>query len=582
MPAMGTRRSGGRLGSASGWLSVFALPFAAVGVFMSWLTVRTMWLAYEMRRWREVPAVIESAGLNRRLDSDGSTYKAVAGYRYELNGTAYTGHRVSIHRGSDNIGAFQRRAYEELSRHKDSGEPFRCYVNPDDPADSVLYRAPRWELIGFYAMFGVAFGGAGFGLLIGSARWRRRMKAQASQKARNPDAPWLWNPDWAGGVIKSSSKLEMLALLLFAALWNAIALPIAILTLTDGHPAQERARLFVLIFPLIGAGLAAWAALAVLRYRKYGVSTLRLSKIPGVIGGPLEGVVHVPVRVKPDGGFRVALKCIHRYTTGSGKNRNTREDVLWEDERVMARELLEGGPAGSAIPVLFGIPRDCRPTEADEADDQIVWRLELKAKTAGPDYASRFEVPVFVTRDSSADFRLDESPIERYAAKVEPAQVCRESGVQVRPLPGGMSFYFPPARQKAPAAFMTFFFLIWTGAVAAMYRFHAPRFMTFIFGLTDLAVFWGVLTLWLDRRRVEIAPQGITLSGGILGLGRPRLLRRDEIADVVAVAGMRAGSQSYHNLELRTRAGKSFTIGARIPGKRAADVVAAEIRKAVG
>ncbi len=58
-----------------------------------------------------------------------------------------------------NIGDFQRRTHRELSRYvvknpeqaeRDSERrdqnAFRCYVNPDDPEESVLYRTLRWPM----------------------------------------------------------------------------------------------------------------------------------------------------------------------------------------------------------------------------------------------------------------------------------------------------------------------------------------------------------------------------------------------------------------------------------------------------
>jgi hypothetical protein len=563
-----------------GCLTLLGLPLAGVGLFLLYLTTRTLWFAYEVGQWTETPAIIVGAKLEAHRGKS-TTWEAKATYRYTVAGATYTGTRVAIHTGSDNIGSFQRSAYAELKKYEASGAPFRCYVNPRDPAESILFRDPRWEFILFKGAFGLVFGGVGCGMLAGALWTRRQARAQAAGQASHPAEPWLWNPAWSSGVIKSSGKAEMVVALLFAIFWNAIALPASILALTGGSLRDEPVRLMVLILPAVGIGLAAWAVLAVLRYRKYGVSTFRMPKIPGLIGGPLGGVVQVPAHVKPLDGFRVNLKCIHRYTTGTGKNRSTHEDTLWEAERLMAHELCENDPSRSAIPVLFGIPMACEPTRTEPADDQILWRLSVKARTPGPDYASEFEVPVFVTPESSASFHVDENPIAKYAARIDPHRVWRDAHVVVTPTASGTSYYFPPARHIGQATMATIFAAGWSGIVAAMCRFGAPLFLTIVFGLIDLAVLWGMLVLWLDWRRLEIRSQDLTVSGGVLGLGRTRVLPREKVADVTAEPGLRSGNRTYYNLKLRTAAGRSITIGPRIIGKHAADLMATEITEAL-
>lgn len=558
---------------------LFAVPFAAVGVVMIVLTARSLAFAYKVTMWTETPATIVSTA----LDGQGgkSSCEARASYRYVVDGRTHTGYRVSIHGGRDNIGSFQRTAYAELRQHQESGRPFRCFVNPLDPGDAVLYRDPRWGLILFKAMFGVVFGGVGFGLMAGAVYGRRCLAKEAELKARYPGEPWRWDPAWASGSIRSSGRAEMLAPLIFAALWNAVAIPVTFLVFSKDGNASGPARLIVLVFPLAGAGLAAWAVMAVSRYVKYGVSVLTLSRVPGVIGGPLLGAVQAPVRVEARDGFRVALRCVHRYTTGSGKNRNTHEVTLWEDERVILREVSQGGSARSTVPVVFGIPRNCQPTRTSPADDQVVWRVEVNASTPGVDYASRFEVPVFVTPDSRDDFRLDEGLIGKYEKPYDPEAAFRENGIRVEGGAGRRTFVFPAARHKGTACMLTLFAVAWTGIVAAMWRGGAPLPMTVIFGLVDVAVLWGVLVLWLESRRMEVGAGEILLRGAILGMGRTHRLKTAEVADVTVERGMQSGNRSYYTLKLRVRDGRSRTIGARILGMHTAEQLAAEIRKQI-
>ena len=132
---------------------------------------------------------------------------------------------------------------------------------------------------------------------------------------------------------------------------------------------------------------------SVLRWRKYGQSVFEMASVPGVIGGQLAGVIRTSAKVQPEDGFRLTLNCVQRMTTGSGKNGSTSENVLWQDEQLIARELLQNDPEQSAIPVLFQIPYECRPTDETDANDQTIWRLEVSAKTPGLDYSTSLTCP---------------------------------------------------------------------------------------------------------------------------------------------------------------------------------------------
>jgi hypothetical protein len=91
---------------------------------------------------------------------------------------------------------------------------------------------------------------------------------------------------------------------------------------------------------------------------------------------------------------------VRRITTGSGKQRSTTENTLWEVERFVMHELLEGQSEQSAIPVEIQIPSNCRPSDERNPDDQTLWRLTVAAKVPGIDYSATFLVPVFETAAS--------------------------------------------------------------------------------------------------------------------------------------------------------------------------------------
>ena len=566
-----------------GCLSLFALPFAAVGVCAAVFIGHLLWRAHQMAAWPEVPAIILSAESSPSSSHSGRspTSQTRATYRYVVDGRTCTGHRVAIHDQGDNLGEFQARVYGELRQHQLSGEPFRCFVNPQDPGDSVLYRQVRWELLGFYLLFMLLFGGAGFGILIGAQVGRRRQQqARAAQSAR-PQEPWLWNPAWSGGVIRANERVAMWAILIFAVVWNLISSPIGWMALQDRHRQHMGAMLVALIFPAIGMGLAIWAARLVWRQVKYGTSVFRMSALPGVIGGSLRGMVEVPAHIQPADGFRVALRCVNRIVTGGSDNSSTREDVLWEDIRLQAHEVQDGNPAHALLPILFTVPRTGRPTDNCRSDNQIIWRLEVTAATdGGPRYCSSFDVPMFVTPDSVADVQPDAAAAERYGHSLRADEVLRDNGVRVAALPGGGRRYrFPAGRNAGSAISLTVFFTLWSGVLGFMIHQHLPFLFVALFGLFEAGLFIGVLSCWFDWRCIEIATDEVRISGGIFGLAGLRRLDRRAITAVEATSSSSQGNQQFFSLKVRTSGGAAHTAGKGIVGRAAAEVLAAELRR---
>src|SRR5690348_16521653 len=102
-----TKRSSNRVGV--GCLSLFALPFAAVGVGAFVWAVATLVHWQAARGWVEVPAELVSVALEEHDGDDSTTYETTATYRYEYAGQTHTGRRVAIDSGADNLGNFQQR-----------------------------------------------------------------------------------------------------------------------------------------------------------------------------------------------------------------------------------------------------------------------------------------------------------------------------------------------------------------------------------------------------------------------------------------------------------------------------------------
>lgn len=92
---------------AYGCFALFALPFACVGLFMSFVVLRNLWTWTTVQQWVETPATLLQAEAERHAGDDGDSYRAVARYRYAVAGRQYESDRVGIHGGADNVGEFQ-------------------------------------------------------------------------------------------------------------------------------------------------------------------------------------------------------------------------------------------------------------------------------------------------------------------------------------------------------------------------------------------------------------------------------------------------------------------------------------------
>ncbi|NQU20830.1 MAG: DUF3592 domain-containing protein [Candidatus Nealsonbacteria bacterium] len=565
-----------------GCLILFALPFAAVGVFMGGWSAMTLLDYTRMRGWQEVPCTIVKAELEEHSDSDGTTYEVMAEYRYTFNGQEHTGTRVSLDSGADNIGSFQQDAHKELSRHRQQRRPFRCFVDPDEPSESVLYRELRFGLLAMKIVFALVFGGVGFGLIIGSVFARRKTTAEKQLTVAHPDRPWLWKEEWATGQIRSSSKTTMWVALGFAAFWNLVSSPVLFFVPEEVIEKENYLALLGLLFPLVGLGLIVWAARAVLRWRKYGESVFEMAATPGLLGGSLAGVIRASKPLAPPDGFRQVLSCIEKTTSGSGKNRSTTETTRWQDERVIDRPL-SGPGEPTAVPVAFAVPYDMPASTIESERREITWRLEVSAAVPGIDYHAAFDVPVFKTEQSRPDFKLDDDLIANYAARRDPEQELRRTGILCMPAPAGQGdrYVFPMFRNAGAIVGLGLFTAIWTGVCVGLWYSDAPLLFPIVFSGFGLLLVLGLLDVAFYRSVVDVARDGINVSGGLFGMGRLRRIDAGQLAELRAVRGMQSGKRLYYGVAAITHDAKKITLGKRLPNKQLAELVIEQMRRSM-
>src|ERR1043165_7314096 len=90
---------------------------------------------------------------------------------------------------------------------------------------------------------GIAFTAFSAGIVALVWYGLRRAQAAAQLRAAHPMQPWLWRADWSARRIEESATSRAAALLVFALMWNAIALPLLIVRVhRDGRRRREPHR----------------------------------------------------------------------------------------------------------------------------------------------------------------------------------------------------------------------------------------------------------------------------------------------------------------------------------------------------
>jgi len=429
------------------------------------------------------------------------------------------------------------------------------------------------------------FSGAGVALIAWGRYGARKEKEAGRLKQMHPDSPWLWDEEWASGRIQGSARGMMIFSWIFAAFWNLISAPLLFVVPREMESGNEYAWIG-LIFPVVGLGLLAWAVQSAVRYRKFGASVFEMHTLPGVIGGPVRGVIHTRLKPGATPRLNLMLTAVHRRRSRGTNRSHTSEKVLWQDERELPAASVYAGADGLDIPIDFRIPAGAPETDVSDPYSQILWRLEVHAGVAGVDYLARFNIPVFKTAESSEEaVSYSHSAFDSASAAAgafDPSQAT----IEIRPHPlGGTEYYFGRARNRTAAIGITMFALLWAGAIWLLIRLEAPVFFTIFFALFELLLLIGVLDMWFGETSVIISSEGVTVANRTLGVGSRKHLDCKEVERVSLKVGMSQGqsvtqsAKAYWDLQIIPKNGKPLKAGGAIRNKREAEWLAGRMEK---
>ncbi len=595
VPAAGRRRGADAEARAaqekkrSGWfLTLFALPFAAVGVGMLFLGVLpNLYDWSRMRFWQPVPAQVVSASLHtHRGSKSGSSFSVSVHYRYQVGGTTYDGHRAAINTSADNIGSFQQDLGARLQRAQQTGVPLQVWFNPSSPEESVADRSLRPGLLAFQMVFVVVFGGFGVGMLL----WGRQMRRGDVQKARRlqaaGDAPWLANKAWAGNRIRSDKRWEVWFAWGFAVVWGAIAYPAALAALPRAW--RQDNLLVVAVLGLIGAvglGLLVWAVRATLDARRQGEVHLVMDPFPGAIGGHVGATLELPgIRYRPELGFLVTLRCASghqgRSAGSSGGGRaESREHVVWQTEG--AAQVQPQGQ-GSRVAFRLSVPPGLPESEQAVGQSEHRWYVLVESADPARPFSRRFEVPVYATLAESAWLTQDAASHPQVLARHE-AELDTVSNIE--PIAGGVRLYQPYGRLwQQNAVWMVMGAVFFAAGMAAGYG-GAPVLFPLAFGgIGGAMVVWGFYAV-SNSLRVQLDRQGLHTERRLLGL--VLAWHRVPAADIARLSikesyTTQSGNQhtTFYRVQVTLRSGKSVTIADSLRGRPVAEQLLTRLAKA--
>jgi len=546
---------------------LFSLPFAGVGLgFLLFSVIPSLYDGLQMRSWHEAQATVISSELNS-YSGDSTTYEAVGLYDYRVGDERYTGTRLGISSGADNVGDWHQRMSGKLHAARSAQNTISIYYNPENPSEAIVDRSPRWALLGFKMIFVLVFGGAGIGLLY----WTIRGHNKIIDTPESAGKPWLGHKDWASPTIRSDAKATFYVAWVVALFWNLISSPL-LFAIPGELDKGNGAILLAGLFPAVGLALLVWAIKVTRRWRAIGATPLTLDPYPGSIGGQVAGSIETSMGYSSNHKFPVTLSCLYSYMSGSGKNRKRHESVKWSAEGFAQAEPYR---RGSRLQFCFDVPEGLQQSEHKQ-EGYHLWRLNIKSDGAPIDIDRNFELPVFATAEASRDIRVD-SVSHPLAQDKRDTQI--DAVMAVQQTADGLELDFPVGRNPGFNGGIAAFGLLFFAAGMGAGYLDAPLLFPIVFGLVGGGITLGGLYSLLNSLRVRIGKQGVQTRRTLLGVIISKASAT--ASDVQKLRIHKTGSMTsgadhkvFYAIRAHLSNGKKMTLAESLIGQSAAEQVA--------
>ena len=369
-----------------GFFAVFAVVGCGVFYFMTFKPIANIVVA---RGWVETECLIQSSQVAESPGSDGSTYRVEMTYTYEVDWEPYEGNRYDFSTGSTS-------GYQGKARVVEAHPPdleVTCWVDPEDPARSVINRDPGhflwWGLFPLPFM-AVGLGGLAFCLLPVGRRMLgvRGQERKASRFKAAPAAP-------RGPLelaAEHSPAMRVVGTLFVAVFWNGIVSIFLFVAVIPGFKSGDIewfTTLILIPFVLVGMVLIAlffYQVLAVFNPRP------RLTLAGGHLTPGSDSTLSWNF-----GGRSGRLQKLTIELEGREEVRYRRGTKTYSDEHVFfSEQLVSEGRFGTIHrgSVSIEIPERTMPS-FKASNNEIEWRLKVRGEVPfWPDVADDFPVTV--------------------------------------------------------------------------------------------------------------------------------------------------------------------------------------------
>jgi hypothetical protein len=525
-----------------------------------------------MSNWQEVPATVLKAEYREKAGDKHPHF--FAEYRYRYGDVDYLGTRVDI--GDPYLTLLERESEEakELMRHLRDGSPIAAFVNPAQPDEGVLYRRFSYEFLSILAGMTAALAIGGGLFFVPATISLRRKKAEARLREVHPDEPWLWRDDWAAKRIRSTSIVDTRLFTIVAALYLLGVLPLGLLVVRERNLSVWSVPGVVLI--VIGLALFRLARQKRKKARTLDAAEFRPAEVPGLVGGPLAGVVAIPGSPSlGEGPFRVRLEC-----TQKGDADSSGPTVLWRDKTTIQRPLATADPTTIALPIYFAIPYDCRPVDPNEPGRR--WLLRVGPEQGYADDDAEFDVPVFRTAASSPNYVPDPMLLAPYETSVDRDKAIAAAGGRIRLLDDGrQEWRFSLFRRSIFCGGLAMAAACWV-AVAAVWQFQWHWGWAVVPALFGVLILLGLSEMLFWASRLLFGADAVEVTAGYWPLRTIGTLTAEEIAGVETAVEWTRESHDMYCVKLISREGEKFgetVLAKRMDNRRTADAVCEALRE---
>lgn len=223
---------------------IFGAVFAVIGLLvLKPLVLTPLQKTRAAKTWGTVEATVISSKVKSHTSDDSTTYSPYIAYAYEVGGEEYLGDQYTFMGGSSS--GYDSKA--AIVRNFPKGSTFNVYVNPDNPAESVINRDSSRSLL--LGLIPLAFVAAGVAVMVAGFRGNKT-KLDPTQSHQQVVA--LKGPSPVGKAVGIG---------LFAVLWDGVVY----FLITSDAPL-----LFPIVFGIFGliiTGAAVHAVLAIFNPR---------------------------------------------------------------------------------------------------------------------------------------------------------------------------------------------------------------------------------------------------------------------------------------------------------------------------